>query len=382
MNTDTIDSRATIVTVVLISALAPAVLMLAPAIVGALVTGSNLPPQTAGLIISAELGAMSLMTFTTLWWLRAWNWRKAARACLALMIAGDLASALFIDSAALLAASRILSGAGQGSVIILCMVTIGRTRQRERNYGWWVVGQLVLGAIGLKVLPGVLPHFGLGAVYLFLAAASAALLPLLRFLPEGGAEETGAEAGSANWLVAVAGLTAIILFYIALGGVWTYMERIADQAGMAARNIGDALTVATLCGIAGSLGATWIAGRWGRTAPLVLGYALLIGSIMLLRSPFSELAYLFASSVFKFAWTFALPFLLAGVAARDASGRLIVLANFMIGAGLAIGPAAAGATLAAAPDYSGVLGLGIVAGLASLSLALPVVLERRKPAVA
>jgi predicted MFS family arabinose efflux permease len=378
-----IDSKATIAALVLLSAIAPAVLLLAPAIVGALVTGSGLTPQEAGLVISAELGAMALVTFSTLWWMRFWNWRTAIRSCLVLMVLGNIASSQSVDSGTALAFWRFVSGLGSGSVIILCMVTIGQTRQRERNYGWWVVGQLVLGAIGLKVLPGLLPHYGLESVYLFLALVSAAMLPLASLLPTTGAAGDRPQGNRrAYWLVSVAGLAAVVLFYISLGGVWAYVERIADRAGMAPQSIGDALTIATLFGIAGSLAATWIGGRWGSLAPLVLGYAMLGGSIALLQSPLSGSTYLLATSVFKFAWTFALPFLLASIAAHDASGRLVVLANFMIGAGLSIGPAAAGATLAAAPDYSGVLTLGIVGSLVSLGFALTLVLGMRRHAVA
>jgi predicted MFS family arabinose efflux permease len=378
-----IDSKATIAALVLLSAIAPAVLLLAPAIVGALVTGSGLTPQEAGLVISAELGAMALVTFSTLWWMRFWNWRTAIRSCLVLMVLGNIASSQSVDSGTALAFWRFVSGLGSGSVIILCMVTIGQTRQRERNYGWWVVGQLVLGAIGLKVLPGLLPHYGLESVYLFLALVSAAMLPLASLLPTTGAAGDRPQGNRrAYWLVSVAGLAAVVLFYISLGGVWAYVERIADRAGMAPQSIGDALTIATLFGIAGSLAATWIGGRWGSLAPLVLGYAMLGGSIALLQSPLSGSTYLLATSVFKFAWTFALPFLLASIAAHDASGRLVVLANFMIGAGLSIGPAAAGATLAAAPDYSGVLTLGIVGSLLSLGFALTLVLGMRRHAVA
>ncbi len=382
MKTVDIDSKATIAALVLLSAISPAILLIAPAVVGALVTGSGLTPQAAGLVISAELGAMALVTFSTLWWMRFWNWRTAVRSCLVVMIVGNLASSQSVDSGTMLAFWRFVSGLGSGSVIILCMVTIGQTRQRERNYGWWVVGQLVLGAVGLKVLPGILPQYGLESVYLFLAAASAAMLPLVRLLPEAGTDAPARGNRRAYWLVSVAGLAAVVLFYISLGGVWAYVERIADQAGMAPQSIGDALTIATLFGIAGSLAATWMGGRWGCLAPLVLGYAMLGGSIVLLQSPLSEGTYLFATSVFKFAWTFALPFLLASIAAHDTSGRLVVLANFMIGAGLSIGPAAAGATLAAAPDYSGVLTLGIVGSLVSLGFALTLVLGMRRGAAA
>jgi DHA1 family inner membrane transport protein len=57
---------------------------------------------------------------------------------------------------------------------------------------------------------------------------------------------------------------------------------------------------------------------------------------------------------------FALPFILAGMATHDQSGRLMALANFMIGGGLALGPAIVAAGLGNPADYSvaPVIGLG------------------------
>jgi hypothetical protein len=132
--------------------------------------------------------------------------------------------------------------------------------------------------------------------------------------------------------------------------------------------IGDALTVASLFGIAGSLTATWLGPRLGRRVPLALGYVLLAGGIAALSWPLTEALFRGANYAFKYAWTFVLPYVLACISALDPSGRLIVLTNLCIGTGLAIGPALAASTLAIAPDYSGVVALGFAGAVLSFLL--------------
>ncbi|MFO5520910.1 MFS transporter permease, partial [Klebsiella pneumoniae] len=50
-----------------------------------------------------------------------------------------------------------------------------------------------------------------------------------------------------------------------------------------------------------------------------------------------------AALLFKFTWTFVLPFILARVAGLDNSGRLMNSINLVIGGGMAAGPSRAGA---------------------------------------
>ncbi|MET5013303.1 MFS transporter, partial [Burkholderia pseudomallei] len=59
----------------------------------------------------------------------------------------------------------------------------------------------------------------------------------------------------------------------------------------------------------------------------------------------NENGYTLAILGFKFALTFVLPFMLASVAAVDATGRLIATLNLVICSGLAAGPLAAGMML-------------------------------------
>lgn len=354
---------------VLLTSVVAAILLIAPVVVGALIAHYAFTPSQAGYLISIELGAMSLAALPALWWLPRWSWSRMLGGALLLMIAGNLACA-HVTTFAPLAGLRFITGFAGGSVMVICLAVIGMTSQTERNFGWWTIGQLLLGAIGLASLPRVLPYIGPAGLYWGLAALLCAGLLASRILPRQG-PPAGSGADRQRLLgPALLGLAGIFCLYVALGGLWTYVERIGAAAGLAATLIGDDLTIASVGGIAGCLGAILLGARFGRLRPLLLGFALLFaGAAALLGRP-PPLRYLLAAGTFKFAWTFALPFILAGMASHDRSGRLMALANFMIGGGLAAGPAVVAAALGNPPDYSVAPGVAIGVGAISLGLLL------------
>jgi DHA1 family inner membrane transport protein len=90
----------------------------------------------------------------------------------------------------------------------------------------------------------------------------------------------------------------------------------------------------------------------------------------MLSRPATPFAFATSTFAFLYAWTFSLPFLLAVVASRDRTGRLSVLINLMIGAGLGFGPVIFAAMLKVPPDYRIAIPMAIVAGTVSLCLAL------------
>ncbi|MFO1409879.1 MAG: MFS transporter [Steroidobacteraceae bacterium] len=363
------DRPATVFADVYITAIIAAILMIAPVVVGALITRYGFTPAQAGVTISVELGAMSLASWPALWWLPRWSWRKVLRVLLSVMIAGNLACA-FVEGFAPLAALRALTGLAGGSVMVVCIAVIGMTRQTERNFGWWTVSQLVLGAIGLALLPRVLPAVGLRGLYLGFAALLLLCLPMIRWLPERAPPRSSETGSGVLGLPALLGLAGILCLYVALGGVWTYVERIGAASGLGATLIGDDLTVASLCGIAGCGSAVVLGARWGRVRPLLIGFALILVGCAALAGSVPPTRFLLAAGAFKYAWTFALPYILAGMASHDHSGRLMAIANFMIGGGLAIGPALAAALLGTPPDYGIVPFIGMGFGAASLVLLL------------
>jgi hypothetical protein len=269
------------------------------------------------------------------------------------------------------------------------------TRERERNYGLYVVGQLILGVIGVKFLPALIASYGLIALYGTLAACALALLPTVRWLPSSGLapRHSGQSTARVERLQrmpasridrrALMGLGAILCFYVALSAVWAYLERIGAHAGFRRETIADVLALASVCGVAGSVAAIALGGRCGRGLPICAGYTLLISSIAsLFYVGASVPAYALGACAFKFAWTFALPFVLATLASRDQTGSIIVAANLLIIVGLASGPALAALSLQRAPDYSGTLMIGVVLAALSLILILPAAFGRYEPQVA
>nr|VXZ87598.1 Uncharacterised protein [Klebsiella pneumoniae] len=93
-------------------------------------------------------------------------------------LAANLASAVVTQYETLLAARFIASLAG-GTLMILCISCAAGTPNPSRVYAFWVLGQLLLGMLGLLALPGLFATFGLKVVYLILAAIMLCCLPLV-----------------------------------------------------------------------------------------------------------------------------------------------------------------------------------------------------------
>ncbi|GLZ87500.1 MFS transporter [Metapseudomonas resinovorans] len=363
--------------IVVFAAITSVVLLTAPAIATRLAVELGLNPEQIGNLFSIELGAMSLATLPSFWWLKRVDCRRAALIAALLFIAGNLASAA-TASYLPLAALRFVTALAGGSLMVLCLSCAATLPNPSRAYGFWVLGQLVLGAIGLSLLPRLFEAYGLGVVYLLLATLTLLSLPLVRAFPAAHrATERPARSGSAShWKVAAA-ILGLLGFYVALSAVWTFIGAIGAQAGLNAQASGDILAIATLMGIAGAGCATLIGERLPRTPLLCSGFGLMVAATLLLLDQPQLARFAVAVLLFKFTWTYVLPFILASLVELDESGRLMSLSNLVIGSGLALGPAMAGHLLGDSGDFRSLL---LAAGtLTTLSL-LATLGSRLRPA--
>ncbi|WP_423757862.1 MFS transporter [Burkholderia sp. NLJ2] len=344
-------ARSTLVALVVFAAITPLLLLVAPAVAGQLATQLGLSASQIGTYFFVELGAFSLATVPSYLWLGRVDARRVAACAIALFGAGNLLTALWMPGFAALLALRAVTALGGGSLVVLCMTSAATSRNSDRVYGLWVVGQLVAGAIGLFVLPHVFAAFGLRALYIALAALALLVAPLSRGFPSSlGTRTAPAQAahGTARHpprSVVVFAIGAVLTFYLAIGSVWTFASRAAAEAGLDPQSTGNVLAIASVMGIAGAALASCAGGRLARRAMLAAGYALLAASLVALAAMRHAGGYSAAIFAFKFAWTFVLPFILATVAQVDTSGRLVATLNFVIGAGLAAGPLLAGLML-------------------------------------
>lgn len=364
------SNNATLFAIVMIAAVVPSLLMMGPIVAGQLASELNMSPSAIGLLFMAENGAMSLATIPALFWLSRCNLKKISCLCASIFILANLVSML-ADSANSLIIIRILSGLAGGSLMVICMTSASALPKPDRAYGLWVFGQLVLGAIGLTILPSLFETFGLKAFFLIMAILMVLCLPLTRFLPESiqkKSHDSDAFLGGIS-RQAIVGLIAILLFYVSLMGVWTFIGSIGASAGITGQTSGNILAIATLFGIAGAGVATLLGGRHRFTWLLILGYGLMIVGIVMLFSPDST-SFSIAAFSFKFAWTFSLPFILATLAKLDRNGQVMNLSNLVMGGGIAIGPMIAGLMIEQFGSFSAALTFALILALASLFLTL------------
>ncbi|OLF53625.1 MFS transporter [Pseudomonas chlororaphis] len=391
MNTSTIDKnqalsgeqphavspRARLAAIVLFAAIIPTILMTAPAVAAQLASQWHLGPSQIGDLFATELGAMSLATLPAFWWLKRIDWRRAALLAGALFIGANLLS-IWAQSYPALLALRFASALAGGSLMIICLSSAASTANPSRVYGLWVMGQLVVGALGLSLLPHLFEQYGLAACYLLLAVLMTLCLPLARYFPRGAAspaQSTQPAAAVPTWKAAC-GLLGILGFYISLSGVWTFIGSISAQAGISAQASGELLAVATVMGIVGAGCASLIGNRLPRLLLLLLGYALMAGSLLLLLGAPTLARFALAALAFKFTWTFILPLILACLADLDRSGKLMNASNLVIGGGLAIGPTLAGRLIENTGGFQPLLIGGACLSLLSLALILG---SRRAP---
>lgn len=330
-------------------------------------------------MIFAELGGASFATFPAFWWLARVNWRRVLYVALLITIIGNLVSAAIGDPWTL-GAVRFMTGLGVGTIMLVTMTTAGLTSNQERVFGFWQTGQIVFAAVALAAIPFVLPVVGLSGIYVCLAIVMGLLSLAVRFVPTGGGG-----ASKLRWQdfenrvkrFAPIGLLGLILFYIAVGGVWNFVERMGDAAGFSPRFIGLTLSGVSIIGVAGALTATWLSTRLGRVLPFVAGLLIIAVSFMILYGLSSQSIYVLSAFLFKYGWWFISPYLLANMTTLDPSGRIIIATNFVIAFGQALGPFVVGLVLVTNQagqvlDYSPALSVGLVCLVMCAALFFPV----------
>ena len=140
------------------------------------------------------------------------------------------------------------------------------------------------------------------------------------------------------------------------------------------------VVVSSLAGIVGALRASVLSTKWGRLVPASLGFVLMVASLILLTDTIffvavTPVVFLLTASLFKFTWTFTLPYLLSSISDNDATGRSVVVVNFGIGCGLAAGPAISAMVLTG-NDYADIMWISALFMVICLLLFLPLLFQK------
>lgn len=376
--------KSTLAALVTFAAITPLVLLVAPAIAAQLGMQMGLSASQIGTYFFVELGAFSCATLPSYLWLGRLDARRVAVISLAIFCLGNLLTSLWMPGFAGLLTLRAVTALGGGTLMVLCMTSAATSENHDRTYGLWVVGQLVAGSVGLFLMPYLFSAYGLRAFYVVLTLLGVVAAPLCRGFDSALAASRPASVqnlkvlnpSSPAW--AILTVTGVLAFYLSIGGVWTFASAAATSAGLNEADTGKVLGIATVMGIVGALIASFLGGKVARLTMLVIGYAILIASLIGLAAHPGATGYSAAVFAFKFAWTFVLPFILAVVAKSDAGGKLVASLTLIIGIGLAVGPLIAGLMLDKGWGLGSVFAAATIACLISLVILFAV--ERQAPA--
>lgn len=304
--------------------------------------------KQVGLLLSADMTASTIASFTARYWIHRCYWRRVFPLAVLFTVIPNLLCGVAESYAALLAC-RYLAGWGAGMMSAFMYATISASDNPDREFAYAMTLQVFLGALCLYGASHIWAAWGAEAV--FIMTGLVALLPLiclhaapranpLTVLPGGGRDLNSVP--DAIPPAALIGLLAVGLFFASMNSIWSFMERLGDAEGFAADFIAFTLAVSLLFSFTGALVPAWLAGRIKRIAAISSGYALLFLALAAIGRHPSAAMYLAALCVYNFFYSFVIPFQNGWIASLDRSGRTVVLLPVLQGIGLSAGPVLAG----------------------------------------
>lgn len=349
-----------------------------PMLVGALTEAGRLSDMQIGWIAAADTAGMMLVAISGPLWVQRVAWRSYASFGLLLMCVANLLSPFMVESFWGLFMLRIGAGLGTGLAYCIALASLGAHANSERAFGFAVAAQVIYGVASLGLMPTLLERFGVESIFNYMTTWTLAVLAVcLVGFPHRGrpsAEETGLAFVRSLWKPALTVFVGLALYYVAMGGVWAYIERIGDGAGLKTAHIGRILMVGYALSFFGAIACEKVSLKIGRIRTLLLAgtiQCLTLLTLLLMEAMPALLVYAAATIVYQFFWSFALPAAMAIFNGVDSTGRVVVLSVSAFKAGEFVGPPlVASSVLAFGLDAVALLGVVfIIAGFSVLLVA-------------
>jgi len=341
-----------------------------PLLIGSLIDGVGLDEAAAGLLGSLELGGLALASLLLAPRVGRMSRRHLAICGVIGACAGHGLSAA-TGSFPVLVLARIAAGLGEGATIAAANSAAASARDPDRLFAEVnVLGGLVAAA-SLVLLPYAIEPWGHSGGFGALVGISILCIPLLFWLPTIPKSAAASRGLPGRRLLGIATLASLFLFSVGQGAIWAFSERIGITVGLSREEVGLALGVTTLLGLAGGVIAAVLGTRGGRPMLLAVGLGANVVATWMVVVAGSSGLYLAGLLAWGIAFFFALPYLLGTAAALDPLGRWTAAAAGISAVGSSIGPGVAGLTVADS-GYPALGGFVIACGLGAAVLILPV----------
>ncbi len=350
------DSPAAIAAGITLAVVGVAYFMAAPAIVGALSEHTNFSEQQAGILTATEsvggLVASLLVSIS----LSRFDRRRLAVAAIVVALAANLSLTQDIGFYST-AIYRAISGLGSGAMYALGLASLSASQHTARNYSILLFVQVSFGMAEIHLFGWLAENNGMSGIYLFMSLAFTACLGVVHLIPRSAPETTSLQGGEMprHTVFPWACLFAVFLFYLGIGGLWTYIERIGIGGGLAPQTVTDGLTYTQILSLLGCALAGWLTMKLGQLRPLIISLVCIAGASYSLTFNMTSLSFTTALCTFFLFWNAVDIYQLGTLGSLDHGGRFVAMVPAFQTTAMIVGPAIAALLLGMGDGYRPVL---------------------------
>ena len=313
-----------------------------PFFVGGLISELGFSQAQANLISSAEIAGMALSSLLGAAWIRRFNWRHIAMFGLLAVLGGNLVSC-YVDNFQALVATRFITGLlGHGTAFALGVAAIGSTSQPDRNFGFTIASQVVMGALTALIVPKTIAIYGIAgmcAPAAILAVVAMAFMPRLATSGHTQIPDSNQSKRTGILILPLLGLLVMIIWQMGVGPFFNNLVPYGISIQLDPSDIGTALFLSTGLSIIGPLTASALANKINRKIPVCIALTIQLLIILSFQGDITWIGFTIRAILFQTAWNFTGPFLMGMIANLDESGRYSVLIPASQLGGIALGHA-------------------------------------------
>ena len=249
-----------------------------------------------------------------------------------------------------IAACRVAAGLGGGFAFSVVNAVAARAPKPGPLFAAISIVQMMFGVVGFAGLPALIGAFGLPGVFVLLGVCSlgCSIASFIRLTRE-PIHDSPLRASLSVTPRGTLLLISLFATYLTSTALWMHLERIGVASRLASQVISLGLSLGSVSGVLGSLGATLLLIRARDTDRFVIGGAAVMAlSTGLLIRAAAPAAYLTALFGFNGALALVTPLYLTRLAQESGGDSRVLLGMLAMYLGLILGP---------------LLGAGLVAGL-------------------
>ncbi len=333
--------------------------MVVPMWIGAVIDDLALSAKAAGSIAAVEFACVAIVSLIVAAIVHRVSVRRLSIAGLIVLTLANGLSALATTLDALIL-WRAFAGIGKGLVVAGIFALAARTERPTRTFAVLNVTYAGFSTLFFLIVPHAINAGGMAGAFLTMAAVGVVGAVFLPLIPSSHADMRGAMAkGGKLTMAGGAVLLCLGLLWCAHNALWTFIERIGIELGLAVATIGAVLSLSSFITIGGPALARLVDTRFGLAPPILIAVGGKVVLALLIGFAVAAPIYLGATPLFQLLALFVVPYMQGLMAKVDPAGRLAAASSAAMTAGSALGAFIGGVTV----DALGYPGLGVLSAI-------------------